>query len=649
VERRRCARPPLHYNATVLIEAEAIPYSPAQLRGERLLVFAPHPDDEVIGCGGLIAQHRREGRAVRVVIATDGSGAGDAAAREEESRRGLAKIDEAIEVEFLRFHDRALGDDAAPRIHEELTAFRPDLVLVPSPVEIHPDHVALARLVIETIQRDESLFAELGVARVAFYEVSQPLRPNALVDITDVAELKYAAIAEHASQLAARDYLAYARGLNAYRTMTLPPECKFAEAYWVTDIGTLRTSALSELRAKIGTSARVEVVGEALPISVVMRTKDRPALLSEAIASVRASQYPCELVVVNDGGVAIDASLADVVVNHERSFGRSEAANAGARAAKNAFLTFLDDDDLHYPEHLPTLAKATTTSHGAWYSDAVSAFLRPGESGAYETYKRMRIYAQDFDRELLLVDNYIPLPTLLMKREMFLDAGGFDPAFDLFEDWDFLIRLSSRGDFLRIPRVTCEIRHFEGGSSAVLASPVGSERFHKAKLQVWSKHASRIDNDVLASVYERQKQRINALYSDTLYAKGNAAAKDHEVSRLEREKQQLIAQLAENANLINGYALRVRELEGSVSAYSTMAGCAQARTLQLERENDSLRVQIEAFSRENDGLRRANIETHEALERTRVEVNRLNGVVNLIFQSKTWKLHTILEKLRGRG
>ena len=71
-------------------EADAIPYEPARLRGERLLVLAPHPDDEVIGCGGVAAQHLREGRSVRVVIATDGAQAGDAAAREEESRCSFA-------------------------------------------------------------------------------------------------------------------------------------------------------------------------------------------------------------------------------------------------------------------------------------------------------------------------------------------------------------------------------------------------------------------------------------------------------------------------------------------------------------------------------------------------------------------------------
>lgn len=638
----------------MLIEAEAIPYEPARLRGERLLVFAPHPDDEVIACGGLIAQHRRENRAVRVVVATDGAGAGEAAVREEESRRGLAKIDDAIELAFLRFPDRGLGGDAAPRIREELAAFRPDLVLVPSPIEIHPDHLALARLVVETIQSDETLFAELAVARVAFYEVSQTLRPNAIVDITDVAETKYAAIAEHASQLVDRDYIAYARGLNAYRTMTLPAECKFAEAYWVIDLPSLRTMPLSELQKRIGTAApTIEVTGETLPISVVIRTKDRPALLHEAIASVRASGYPCEIVVVNDGGAAIDSSIADAAIHHPESRGRSEAANAGVRAATKAFITFLDDDDLHYPEHLPTLANAASSEHAAWYTDAISAFLRPGESGSYETHSRLRIYAHDFDRELLLLDNYIPLPTLLVRRETFLDLGGFDAQFDLFEDWDFLIRLSARGDFLRVPRVTCEVRHFEGGSSVVLASPEGSERFRAAKLQIWRKHASRIDNDLIANVFERQKRLMGALYSDLVSAKGEITTAQRDVTRLEREKQQLIAQGSESANLINGYALSVRELEGSVKAYAAVATAAaevaHARALEFQRALDSLRAQNESLMRESDGLRRANIETHEALERTRVEANRLNGLLDMIFRSRTWKLHTFLEKIRGRG
>jgi LmbE family N-acetylglucosaminyl deacetylase/glycosyltransferase involved in cell wall biosynthesis len=625
----------------VLIEAEAIPYEPALLRGERLLVLAPHPDDEVIGCGGLIAQHLAEGRAVRIVIATDGAAAGNAAEREEESRRGIARLGAArfneAEVEFLRFPDRMLDEhreEAAARIREELASFWPDLVLVPAPGEIHPDHIALSRLFCDTIQRDDTLFADLAVTRVAFYEVSAPLpRPNTLVDITDVAEAKYAAIGEHASQLGLRDYASYARGLNTFRAMTLPAGARYAEAYLAVDLPSLRTTPFSSL----GATGTVITTSETLPVSVIVRTKDRPALLREAIASVRATGYPCQIVVVNDGGAKPELDGV-TLVHHEESRGRSVAANAGAAAATRAYLAFLDDDDLFYPEHLETLARAATAPHAAWYTDAVSAFLRPGESGAYETHKRLRLFAQDYDRALLLLDNYIPLPSLLIPRQSFLDLGGFDAAFDLFEDWDFLIRLSQRGSFLRVPRVTCEVRHFEGGSSVVLAAPEGSERFRAAKLQVWHKHASLLSQDVIADAFERQKRRGSALYSDIVEAKGDADAARREIARGTRES-------IEASNTINGYALRVRELEGALHAAQAAVAAVQALVPQLEERA----LMIERLTRENAQLQAANGDGARTAEGLRVEIDRLNGLLEMIYRSRTWKLHTLAEKMRGRG
>ncbi|HEV7763676.1 MAG TPA: PIG-L family deacetylase [Thermoanaerobaculia bacterium] len=624
-----------------MTEAEAIPYQAALLRGERMLVLAPHPDDEVIGCGGLVAQHLRENRAVRIVIATDGARAGNAAAREDESRRGIAALGNT-EVVFFGFPDRTLGDDAAPRIREQLLEFRPDLVLVPSPVEIHPDHIALSRVFCQTIQRDETLFADLALTRVAFYEVSAPLpRPNAIVDISDVAEIKYAAIAEHASQLEFRDYVSYARGLNTYRTMTLPAEVKFAEAYFVVDLPSLRTTPFSELQR----TRAIETPRQTLPVSVVIRTKDRPALLAEAIASVRATGYPCEIVVVNDGGTRPEVEGV-TLVHHEESRGRSEAANAGVRAASNAYITFLDDDDLFYPEHLATLANAAAGSnHVAHYSDSVSAFLHPGENGSYETYKRLRFYAQDFDRELLLLDNYIPLPALLFKRETFLDLSGFDTAFDLFEDWDFLIRLSQRGSFLRVPRITCEVRHFEGGESVVLAAPEGSARFREAKLQVWRKHAALLDHNVIADAFERQKRRSGAMYAELVETKGQVHVAQIEIARSTRES-------IERMNTINGYALRVRELEGSLATSQATFFAAEAALNEkqdLLARLDAKTAEAEGLRRETHELRAANENSSRVLEQLHVEIDRLNGLLEMIYRSKTWKLHTTLEKLRGRG
>src|ERR1041385_7183738 len=128
--------------------------------------------------------------------------------------------------------------------------------------------------------------------------------------------------------------------------------------------------------------------------------------------------------------------------------------------------------------------------------------------------RRLRIYGRDFDRELLLIDNYIPLPTVLIRRTDFLDLGGFDPAFDLFEDWDFLIRLAQRAPFAHIAKITCEIRQIEGAGSITMSAPAGSQRFRDAKLQIWRKHAALLGLDTIATVFEREKQGTIAIENE---------------------------------------------------------------------------------------------------------------------------------------
>ncbi|HSP14452.1 MAG TPA: PIG-L family deacetylase [Thermoanaerobaculia bacterium] len=626
----------------MLIEAESIPYDAARLIGERLLVLAPHPDDEVIGCGGVVAQHLRDRRAVRVLIATDGAEAEPGQqdrdsyrnAREEESRRGLAVLGEA-EVHFLRFPDRGLDDSVAAAIREHLIAFKPDLVLVPSPVEIHPDHLALSRAFCDLVARDESLFADLAITRVAFYEVSQPLRPNTLVDITDVADLKYQAIAAHRSQTAIRDYAAYARGLNTYRALTLPPETKFAEGYWAVALPEIRTMAFSELRRATGAPAEIAITRATLPITVVIRTKDRPALLRQAVDSIRANEYPAELVIVNDGGAHPDIDAR--IIDHEKSRGRSEAMNSGVRAASTEYIGFLDDDDRYEREHLSTLAAAAQNvpKSAAWYSDAVSAFYSLADTGNYEPKSRLRLFGRDFDREMLLVDNYIPLPTVLTRRQAFLDAGGFDPEFDLFEDWDFLIRLSSRGDFTHVARITCEIRHIEGGGSILLAAPEGSARFRDAKLQVWRKHASKMSNDVFANVFEQQKRRGNALESMLVEAKGRGANGENEIARLEREKGQLIGEIQTLHSDVNQRTMYIKDLEAAVEA--------------LRGELDRATQENERAARDGEQLRKSLDDAQAVGRAAYAEIERLQGLLNMIYKSRTWKLHAMMERMRGRG
>lgn len=226
-------------------ERALVPYEASRFSGTRVLVLAPHPDDEVFGCGGALADLAARGAAIDVLLVTDGAAAGAdeaerrqvAAQRAEESRAALRVLGGGA-VHEGGLPDRGLGTRRAEL--EDLVALwlaktSPDLVFAPSPVETHPDHRAVAYALLALARRNaaDPAAAALARATVAFFEVSQPFRPNFLFDLTPFLDRKEKAARAFGSQAAIRDYIGFMNGLNAFRRMTLPPGVASAEAFAV--------------------------------------------------------------------------------------------------------------------------------------------------------------------------------------------------------------------------------------------------------------------------------------------------------------------------------------------------------------------------------------------------------------------------------
>jgi LmbE family N-acetylglucosaminyl deacetylase len=219
-------------------EPQLVPYkAAAPPPASRVLVLAPHPDDEVFGCGGCARLQVQTGSTVDVVVITDGSGAGDPAVRQDESRKACRLLG-TNEPVFWGYRDRALGFDEAlvarlsAQLEDCLRQGQYDLVYAPSPWEVHPDHRAVARCTAEAVLTRR----QAGQALVwAAYEVGAPLWPSHLVDITTVLADKQAAMRVYASQDVFQDYSAHIGALNRYRTYTLGQNCLAAEALWVAD------------------------------------------------------------------------------------------------------------------------------------------------------------------------------------------------------------------------------------------------------------------------------------------------------------------------------------------------------------------------------------------------------------------------------
>lgn len=124
----------------------------------RLVIVAPHPDDETLGCGALITSAVRYGVPVGVIALTDGDASHPSSQRwppaalgrlrSGEQRRALARLG-AGDAPVRRFgwgDGRVTGDAGGCRLSRQLVALRAGVVLVTSDADHHPDHQAASRL-----------------------------------------------------------------------------------------------------------------------------------------------------------------------------------------------------------------------------------------------------------------------------------------------------------------------------------------------------------------------------------------------------------------------------------------------------------------------------------------------------------------------
>ncbi|MBH9578014.1 glycosyltransferase [Inhella proteolytica] len=460
-------------------EPELVPYqSMGPLPWRSLLVLAPHPDDEVFGCGGLLATAADQGVSCRVLVLTDGAAAGDAEVRVAESRRaatvlGYARDPDALQ--FLRHPDRELQPDEGLlrelRKHAEQLAA--DVVLAPSPFEIHPDHRAACVAAV--------LVARELQCPVLFYEVGQALMPNRLVDITAQLARKQAAMACFESQLCEQAYAEQILALNRFRAYTLGSQVSHAEAFWLLQPEQLRgavAGVAEQLRQNLvarlhstpsnagaltsGPCPEQQATDQAMPerISVLVRSMDRDSLRA-CLAGLVAQRADLlhEVVVVNATGRAHrplkDFELPDTLplrlIEPGRALDRAAAANHALEQSQGELLLMLDDDDLVDPTHLERLHAALTAA-----------------PAAIAAYSGVRLVDQDglpqgeldepFDRLRLWCANYLPIHAVLFRRAALAPGQRFDERLPVYEDWAFWLQLAQRGEFVHVPGCSATYR-----------------------------------------------------------------------------------------------------------------------------------------------------------------------------------------------
>jgi LmbE family N-acetylglucosaminyl deacetylase len=240
------------------------------MRNERVLLFAPHPDDESIGAGGLLQRLARAGAPVQVVYLTDGEhndlahrallkrwriDDGDrdayAALRRGESLDALSTIGiDPAAATFLHLPDTGIADRM--RVDHDvlidqcralIADFAPTLIIAPSFDDLHADHLAAAQLI--TAAHDRNHIQLLGY--VVHGDTKR--KPVAALHLTAEEQLrKRRAIAAHRSQMVlARDRLLRRAGeYEWFYSLTFAssiPACVRTLRFWCSHLCDLRTIA----------------------------------------------------------------------------------------------------------------------------------------------------------------------------------------------------------------------------------------------------------------------------------------------------------------------------------------------------------------------------------------------------------------------
>lgn len=445
----------------------------------RTLVFAPHPDDEIFGCGATLHLIRQRGCLVRTIVVTDGAQGGASAAGELVQARQLESTQAAqtlgLDIPlFWQEPDRGLryGERLIEKLRHEIEATAAQLVFLPSPIDWHPDHQALALAGVEAIRR-----SGLNIHAV-FYEVTDPLpNPNVVVDISEGLEAKRQAIRCFASQLLEQPYEKRIEGLNSFRAFHLGAHSQGAEAFRVLSahdlalpLGRFFGEALQS-RQLLGAATDT---GDIPLVSVIVRSMDR-ATLDDALTSIARQIYPhIEAVVVNASGTphrTLPAFLGHVAVRLIETgepLDRARAANAGLDAAKGEWLIFLDDDDWFDPDHLAKLhACLQQFPHSLAAYTGVYCVGPDGE-------RLDQTFATVFDPLQLIAGNFIPIHAVLFSRQI-LDMGcRIDEELAVYEDWDFWIQLSQHTHFAFCEGLSAAYRIGQGSGFGIQADPATS-------------------------------------------------------------------------------------------------------------------------------------------------------------------------------
>ncbi len=203
-------------------------------------------------------------------------------------------------------------------------------------------------------------------------------------------------------------------------------------------------------------------------VSVIVATYNREKYLKEAIISVLEQTYcDFEIIVIDDGSTdnthIMIESFQDPRLRYikQENHGRSHARNVGLHLSKGQYIAFLDSDDL-YLMHKLALQISYLDTHPKVGMIYTSAYCIDDNGNFISHQYKAKVSGSIYHKIAFFIPVTITLPTVMLRRNIILKAGGFDEKMYRFEDTDLWRRISKITPIDAIDVYTCKLRTHAG-------------------------------------------------------------------------------------------------------------------------------------------------------------------------------------------
>jgi glycosyltransferase involved in cell wall biosynthesis len=186
-------------------------------------------------------------------------------------------------------------------------------------------------------------------------------------------------------------------------------------------------------------------------VSVVIPAYNASRFIAATLESVLAQTFPpAEIIVIDDGSTDSTAEIAEsfgppVRVIRRNNSGQAASRNFAVQQASCEWIAFIDADDLWDPCKLEKQKMALAETPGAelCYTARV-CFEQTGHDCIRPTLTIPVPPARQIRKALSRSTTFLP-SSVVIRRSVFLDAGGFNSHYKIVEDWDLWLRLLSAG------------------------------------------------------------------------------------------------------------------------------------------------------------------------------------------------------------